>query len=135
MEKTYETWMDAFHFTDDLKTLEQIYQQQHQETLQQQLQPESVATSTQTSSSGEDEAFLQQLSKALAQQLRPMLMEMDFSAQVEKIQQLQADNHLMACQIEQLLNQLAEKELESKALQSTQTPFYRLFGKFYVKLS
>ncbi len=137
MSNSYEAWADAFHFSEDLKNLEQFYHQQHQELLEEQAKAESQQTVEAESpeKQNEDMAFLKMLSEQIAHRLSSELAQPDTLAEYFKINELQHDNVTMAKQIQTLLERLNALESENRSLKQKETQYQKLFGSLYIKIS
>lgn len=138
MDRSYETWADSFHFSDDLKVLEDAYQEQHRETLTHQeeasLKDASAEQSQQPASEIEDEAFLNQLSDYLACRLKEQLYAPEMVQQYLKLSELEEDNRLMAQQIESLVQALETKNRELEVLRQQKDDYRHLFWNVHLKI-
>lgn len=137
MDTPYEAWAESFQFTDDLKALEALYHEQHQDALKAQAQEPEATTKAPAPSpllGGEDDAFLNLLSDELANRLADRLYAPEVMTQYLQVTELQRDNQLMAQQIEALLARLKDVDAENQQLRRQAADYYRLFGNLYLKL-
>ncbi len=137
MKTPYDTWADAFQFSEDLKTLEELYQQQHQEALKEPYEltsPENGVSQSEDTTSSEDARFLNQLSERIASRLHTYLSKPDVLAQYFRFTDLQHDNQVMAQQIETQLKRIQALEAELQIAHYKESQFRPLLGRFYVRV-
>lgn len=140
----YETWANDFRFTEDLKLLEHVYQQEHQDDLRRQQSPkkgrktnngqkESRQPAGQQPATS-DNIFLEQISEKIAQRLGDYLSDTDLLAFYAKLDELETDNAKMATQIQQLLEELAMLRHENLRLTQENMTYRPLIGPLYYKV-
>ncbi len=140
MTTEIETWAESFQFSEELKLLEDLYQQQHRDEMQQQIKetsseaPKAKASSAQPAKpETKDTAFLNQVSEKIAERLRDYVSKPEYVAEYLKIKELEKDNAAMAHQIQSLLRRVDELEAENEILRQDGQRYHSVFGKFYLK--
>jgi hypothetical protein len=138
MSSPYEAWADSFHFSEDLKALEALYQEQHQAALRQQLASPDMETAIRTTLSepGFDltnEALIASLSSRIARHLEATVTNPDVMAKLLHVAKLERDNQIMARQIQELRTHLEAAEREVQTLHALQHQYRPLVGPLYVK--
>jgi hypothetical protein len=137
---TMESWADSFHFSDDLKALEEFYYQQHQETLTEEARTyhpaerqEALSETPDEDVSPEDAQFLKRLSEQISQRLGEHLSNPEVLAQYLHLNELERDNRIMAEQIQALKQTLHAREIEHQARLEEASQYKQLVGKLYYK--
>ncbi len=146
---TYDSWADSFHFSDDLKVLEQVYQEQHQVELRKQARKEPalkpVAPPTVETPQTEDDRVLSQLSQQIAtglsaqisgqvaRTLEEHLAHPEWVAPFEELTELRHDNARMAEQISALLKEVETLRERCNRLELENARFRPLMGSVYLK--
>jgi hypothetical protein len=135
MKTSYEAWADSFHFSEDLRVLEEYYHDQHREEIKQQVHPRQHKDTSPGPGHTGDEKFLSQLSEKIASRLGDYLSDSEAFTEYLRLNELEHDNALMARQIQELLGRLNQLEAENANLRHELSQYFHLFGKVYMKNS
>lgn len=133
MKSAYEAWVDSFQFTEDLKALEEIYQDEHQEALKRQMNASSRKEPPPQPLQSRDEPFLAHLSEKIAHRLSDYLSSSEAFSEYLKLSELERDNAIMARQIQELLARVKVLETENRALLEREARYFHLLGRLYLK--
>ncbi len=139
MSSPYEAWADSFHFSEDLKALEQLYYEQHQADLRHQLASLDVESAVRTSLNESvtdlnNETIIEALSQRIAQRLESLLMPVtDAPEHARELAKLKRDNAILARQVQELRSRLIGAEQEVQFLQGLERQYRPLFGSLYLK--
>lgn len=135
MKPSYEDWAESFHFNEDLKALEVLYQQQHKEIIEKQLNS-NIEPSVSTKKSPittEDEKFLAQLSEKIAQELSKYLSSSEVFSKYLRLNELEKDNALMAKQVDELLKKVKQLKSKNICLEQELSCYTHVAGRLYFK--